>query len=602
LQSNTPSKQQITQTTSQTNNKKINKPTTPTTQESMAKPFTRKPAIPPILKFEHQIKVVARFADVNALVSTAVSHDSGTDPVAAYLDWYFDQYPVHADALGAVGYAHRLGNFSAEDFDSRDQQAAQWLGRFEAEPPGIDRDLIVSALRGTLLMASWPAWRRDPSVYLSPVFAGLLHPFLHQLRPEPELVHGVLSRLAEVPQVLAACRDNLDAKLSAPRLVRRALRQAAAGPAFLRNSLPAEVQDPALRARLADAAVPAVQAFEETSRFLTDFAERAIGDWRMGEKLYSALLMQRELLDYGAHELHCRGVAAWDALDVQMRELAVQVPGGIADWRVTMEALQDDHPPTVEAMRAEYEAETARARTFLADHELVTFAEGEQCRVVPAPAYQRSIMAVASYLQPPALTRSRLGHFFVPYTPDGATEEQITQRLRTNARAQLPTIAVHETYPGHHWQLSWAAQASPAVRAVHRSAFFAEGWALYAEGMMREQGYFADPAHELAHLDARIFRAARMVVDTALHCAEMDERQAEQFMATHASLSTETTKAEVDRYCAWPTQAPSYLTGCLEIEQLRIQWPGQLRDFHDTLAGSGCLPLGLAKRALAGNS
>jgi uncharacterized protein (DUF885 family) len=120
--------------------------------------------------------------------------------------------------------------------------------------------------------------------------------------------------------------------------------------------------------------------------------------------------------------------------------------------------------------------------------------------------------------------------------------------------------------------------------------------------MMREQGYFADPAHELAHLDARIFRAARMVVDTALHCAEMDEKQAEQFMATHASLSAETTKAEVDRYCAWPTQAPSYLTGCLEIEQLRTQWPGQLRDFHDTLAGSGCLPLGLAKRALAGNS
>lgn len=531
-----------------------------------------------------------------------MSQKFGSDLIATYLDWYFDQHPVHADALGAVGYAHRLGGFSAEAFDSRDRQAAQWLAQFESEPPGIDRDLIVSALRGRLLMAGWPAWRRDPSVYLSPVFAGLLQPFLHQLRAEPQLVDGVLSRLAEVPQVLAACRDNLDPELSAPRLVHRALRQAAAGPAFLRDSLPAEVQDPVLRGRVADAAVAAVQAFEEITSFLTDFAERATGDWRMGEKLYSELLRQRELLGYGADELHRRGVAAWDSLDAQMRELAVRVPGGSTDWRATMEALQDDHPPTVEAMRAEYEAETARARAFLADHELVTFAEGEQCRVVPAPAYQRAIMAVASYLQPPALTRSRLGHFFVPYTPDGATEEQVTQRLRTNARAQLPTIAVHETYPGHHWQLSWAAEKCAAVRSVHRSAFFAEGWALYAEGMMREQGYFTNPAHELAHLEARIFRAARMVVDTALHCGDMEEAQAEEFMATRASLSPGTAKAEVDRYCAWPTQAPAYLTGCLEIEQLRTQWPGQLRDFHDTLAGSGCLPLGLARRVLAGNS
>jgi hypothetical protein len=76
------------------------------------------------------------------------------------------------------------------------------------------------------------------------VLAGLLVPFLHQLRPETEVVDGVLSRLAQVPEVLAACRKNLEAELAAPRLVRRGLRPAAAGPAFLRDSLPAEVHDP----------------------------------------------------------------------------------------------------------------------------------------------------------------------------------------------------------------------------------------------------------------------------------------------------------------------------------------------------------------------
>ena len=110
----------------------------------------------------------------------------------------------------------------------------------------------------------------------------------------------------------------------------------------------------------------------------TGFADSANGDWRMGETLYSALLNQRELLSYGASELHRRGEKSWDVLDEQMCELAPQVPGGSADWRATMQALRDNHPPTMQAMRVEYEAETARARAFLADRDLVTFAEGEQ--------------------------------------------------------------------------------------------------------------------------------------------------------------------------------------------------------------------------------
>lgn len=191
-------------------------------------------------------------------------------------------------------------------------------------------------------------------MYLFPVFAGLLLPFLHRLHPESELVDAAVSRLAELPGVLASCRANLDPGLSAPLLVRRALGQTAAGPAFFRDSLPAEVSDPELRARLVDAAGPAVQAFEETASFLTDFAERATGDWRMGETPYSALLHQQELLGYGAAELHRRGVAAWDELDAQMRELAPRVPGGSTDWRATMETLQNNHPPTLQAMRAEW--------------------------------------------------------------------------------------------------------------------------------------------------------------------------------------------------------------------------------------------------------
>lgn len=539
-----------------------------------------------------------------------------TGLVDDYVAWRLETNPLLADALGAPGHGDRLGDFTADAFETRERDAAGWLRRAEeldpaglAEPDAIDRDLVVAMLRGEALLARWPAWRRDPAGYVGPVFQGLMAPFLHRNRPEPELVADAIARLTEVPAVLAACRANLDPALAAPLLVRRAAAQAGTARAFLIGALPAEVTDENLRARLVAATAPAVEAFETTVAFLDDFAQRATGDWRMGEELYSGLLRERELLGYGAGELARRGQAAWDGLDAEMRELAPRVPGGSADWRATMEALQADHPPTCEDMRAEYEAETERARAFLAEHELVTFADGEHCRVVPAPSYQRAILAVASYFGPQPLQPSRTGHFFVPFTSEDADGAAVEQRLRTNARAQLPTISVHEAYPGHHWHISWAAGRAPTVRAVHRSTYFVEGWALYAEGMMREQGYFTDPAHELAHLDARILRAVRIVVDTALHCGDMTPEQAEQHMVTKASLTPGTAAGEVTRYCAWPTQAPSYLTGCLEIEQLHADWDkargdadvASLRAFHDTVAGSGALPLGLARRAALGS-
>jgi uncharacterized protein (DUF885 family) len=190
--------------------------------------------------------------------------------------------------------------------------------------------------------------------------------------------------------------------------------------------------------------------------------------------------------------------------------------------------------------------------------------------------------------------------FNVPFTPSGSSPEAVLGRLKTNARVSMPTIAVHEAYPGHHWHLSWVAEQGRLVRSAFTTPYFVEGWALYIENAMREQGYFADPRHELGHLDARIFRAARIVVDTALHTGEMSVEEAEKFMSSKASLTPETAKGEVNRYCAWPTQAPSYLTGCLEIEAIRAEYlkqgKGTLKQFHDTIAGSGGLPLGLARR------
>ena len=239
-------------------------------------------------------------------------------------------------------------------------------------------------------------------------------------------------------------------------------------------------------------------------------------------------------------------------------------------------------------------------------------AAGESCVVAPSAPFTRTMLAVAHYSQPPPFAPvppegGRPGHFFVPYPPEGASPEQVAARLATNNRHGAWSIAVHEAYPGHHWHFAWLAANAAAGRArplrfVLGSTYFVEGWGLYTEELLREQGFFRTPEQELGQQDFRLFRAARIVVDTSLHLGEMTVSEAVDHMTRHTSLSRETAHAEVLRYCAWPTQASSYLTGALEIDRLRRRWLGEghgsLREFHDRAAGAGRLPLGLVERVL----
>jgi uncharacterized protein (DUF885 family) len=365
--------------------------------------------------------------------------------------------------------------------------------------------------------------------------------------------------------------------------------------------VPAEVNDDRLRAELADAGAIAADAFADLVPFLEELAATAAGGYAIGEQRYSGLLREKELLGYGADEMRERGRAAWAGLDAEMADLAEQV-GGSRDWRAVMEQVNAEHPATPEDMRAQYEDWTERARQFLVDRALVTLPEGERCLVEPSPPFQRPVLAVASYNSPPPFKPSLVGHFFVPYPPDGTSPADVQKRLADNSTQGVPTTAVHEAYPGHHWHLTWMQQNPRPIRQALRTPYFSEGWALYAERMMREQGFFTDPRQELCHLDARIFRAARIVVDTSLHMGDMTVDEAVAFMSTKATLTEPTARAEVGRYCAWPTQASSYLTGSLEIERIRERFfaegRGDLRAFHDALCGSGGLPIALAERAV----
>lgn len=531
----------------------------------------------------------------------------------------WDISPISASILGLTQFDEQMDDMSAEAFRRRDADAAEWLKKFEsaggdlAFDDEIDRQLAISALRGRLIGADWEVWRRDPTTYSGPVLNSLFYLFLNRLRPAADLVDAAVARLEQAPRALEQARANLDPALAAPLIVERAIGSARAGAQYVRDMLVDEAETDTDRDRLRVAGGIAGDAFDEYVAFLEGLLPQARGSWAYGEERYSRQLREREALNFDARSLREMGQAEYDRLDTEMKQLCRDARG-TDDWRAVLhEANDNDHPRTEEQMRRTYEEWTEKARVFLAETGLVTLPEGEECEVVPSPVFTRPLIAVASYSGPPPFSDQRSGHFFVPIAPEGAPEAEIQKRLSSNSNTSIPTTAVHEAYPGHHWHITWSKIHAPKLRLVLGTPYFSEGWALYAERVMRERGFFEDPIQELQHLEATIFRAARIVVDTSLHMGEMDYEQAVEFMTSMTPLSEPTARAEVGRYCSWPTQASAYLTGCLEILRIRGRFleargladvsPAEapvdvVRDFHDNICASGRMPLGLAEQAV----
>ena len=539
--------------------------------------------------------------------------------VDEFLDEEFAASPTMGSALGLTQYDDKLDDLSAEALQKRDADAERWLARFSAVTDSdleaddqIDRDLVISVLRGRTILADWQNWRRDPLTYTLPPINSIFGLFIHRLRPEPELVQATVARLDATPRALEQGKANLDASMAHPLIVERAMNGALASARYARELLAADIADPGLRQQVEKSGARAAAALDDFATFLGELCDRATGTWALGEERYTRLLRERESLVMDARQLREMGRAEYDRLDHEMQEVA-QRAAGSTDWRTVLEAANEDHPRTEEEMRATYADWTERSRQFLASTGLVTLPVGEHCSVEPSPVFQRPVLGVASYLAPPMFSDKLLGHFFVPFAPDNTPEDEIQKRLAGNSFGGIPTTAVHEAYPGHHWHLTMNRVHSRKLRKIYGTPYFSEGWALYAERVMRERGFFTEPMYELYHLEATIFRAARIIVDTSLHMGEMTFDEAVDFMMKNANLPHPVAIAEVGRYCSWPTQASSYLTGCLEILRIREGYfavrgvAGQrpadvdisiVRDFHDEITSSGRMPIGLAERAV----
>ena len=180
--------------------------------------------------------------------------------------------------------------------------------------------------------------------------------------------------------------------------------------------------------------------------------------------------------------------------------------------------------------------------------------------IVAAVPEFKAATAPGAYYQAPALDASRPGTFFANVWDPGRTP-----------RWAMPTLADHEGIPGHHLQLSVQAQMTnvPTFRKVLPFAAYGEGWALYAERFAHEAGFETDAADNLGRLQAELFRATRLVVDTGLHYKRWSRQQAVDYMLATTGMPRADVETEIERYIVWPGQACAYKVGMAKILELR---------------------------------
>lgn len=194
----------------------------------------------------------------------------------------------------------------------------------------------------------------------------------------------------------------------------------------------------------------------------------------------------------------------------------------------------------------------------------------------------------SAYYQPPAGDGSRAGYYYIN-----------TFDLKSRPLYEMEALSLHEAVPGHHLQLALQQElvGLPPFRRFTDFTAYIEGWALYAERLGLDVGFYQDPYHDFGRLTFEMWRACRLVVDTGMHYLGWTRQQAIDFMAENTALAEHNIRAEVDRYIAWPGQALGYKIGELKIRELRTYAERTLgdkfdvREFHDAVLRSGSVPL-----------
>lgn len=531
--------------------------------------------------------------------------------------------PIYASILGDKRYNDKIDDFSQEAIDKDLAATKDYLARFEAidttgfpQQEVLNKELMVRDLRLDLEEARFKPWEMPVSQF------GGIHIDMPQVVSLLSFqtvkdYEDYIARLKQIPvafdQNIIQMRKGMAEGLMQPRILleqvvtqadgiaKQPVEQTPFAQAF--SKFPKDISE-ADQKRLREAGLAAIRdwvlpSYVKFTAFVRDeYAPKGRtepGAWSLpnGDAWYAFRVKRSTTTNLTPEEIHQLGLAQVREIEARMLEVAHKL--GYKDVKSLNAAVEKDpklHAHSRQEILDLYQKYTDQMYTKLP----MMFGRLPKAKVEikPVEAFREKQASGAEYKDG---------------TPDGSRPGRVEVNTGDFAKRSLldvETTAYHEGVPGHHMQISVAQElpALPPYRQHEYYTAYTEGWALYAERLGEEVGFFQEPYSHYGHLQDDMLRAIRLVVDTGFHYKHWTRQQVVDFFHEHSAIDEPSVQSETDRYMAWPAQALGYKIGQLEILKLRQYAKEQLgpqfdiRAFHDEVLGSGALPMDVLEQQI----
>jgi uncharacterized protein (DUF885 family) len=533
---------------------------------------------------------------------------------AVFDDYYETElrnFPERATAFGDYRYNDRLNDYSLDAIMRRHESDQSFLKRIEEIPTAdfsdqdqLSHDLLIRVLQQRLAdfdlkeyempinqqngihtsLADLPLAVPLDSVKHYEDYISRLHQIPHALDQVTEVLRaGMKDKLMPVRFLAEKIPAQCDGIVSADPFLRPTKKFPASISAVDQKRLTQEITD-----AVNNDVLPGYKKFAEFIR--TEYAPQgrtvlSITSLSDGQKRYENDIYARTTTRMSADEIHQLGLREIDRIEAEMTAIAKKEGfADLASFRASLKTNAKYKPTSAQQILDDFRHYIAQMEPKLP--EVFTLLPKSPVTVEAIPEFQAA-----------AATHYMTG------TPDGKRPGRVVVATSNFADRSLiddEAVAYHEGVPGHHMQLSVQQQLKGLPKFRLHGLFFnayGEGWALYAEQLGKEVGFYQDPVSDYGRLSSELFRAVRLVVDTGIHAKGWSRDQVVEFFRKSGAVDEPTIQSETDRYISWPAQALSYKLGQLKFRELRERAQKELgpkfdiRKFHDEMLNGGTLPL-----------
>jgi len=537
----------------------------------------------------------------------------------SYLDEHFRQQPMEATQLGDHRFDGLLDDISP-------QARGRWLALarktlkelpIQADYQRLTRDgqIDFEIFQHELQTEIWLAentrpFEEDPRTYGGYINDGVYLLLTHSTLPKEVNISNCLARMAEIPRVIAAAKTTLTHPPKA--ILDTAIRQNRGAIAFYEKELFELAGATPQLDQLKSAAAAVAGQLKDYQKFLEgDLAARATGQWRLGERKFKRKL--ELVLDSGmsAGQVLADAEAEFDRVRDAMYVVARQLwpsyfpkntlPPDDAEGRretitKVIEAVNQEHGQP-ETLVADARATVEKIKAFIRERDYLRLPQPDLCQVIEMPEFRRG-NSLAYLDNAPPLDPNASSYYAISPPPSDWTPEQVKSFLEEYNSHMLQILTIHEGYPGHYVQLERANRNPSLIRRVCQSGPFVEGWAVYGEVTMLNEGYGrGDLRLRLMQQKFYLRAVANAILDHKMHCAQMSDEEAMKFMTEEAFQSEGEAKLKLIRAKQSSTQLSTYFVGRMAHYRLRQRIERELgakfdlARYHEAVLSHGSIPV-----------